>query len=127
MLENFVFPGLVQNYNIANVNVGLSNLWWMQDGAPAHRTRIVRTRLLEVFGQQAIGIDLDTEWPARFPDLTPCDLFLWGYLKQKVFSSPPESLDILQQRITEEIEALKRNPNFIGNSIREMRMVKKLF
>jgi hypothetical protein len=24
-------------------------------------------------------------WAARFPDLTPCDYFLWGYLKDKVF------------------------------------------
>ena len=25
------------------------------------------------------------DWPARSPDLTPCDLFLWEYLKDIVF------------------------------------------
>ena len=112
MLENFVFPVLVRNFNIENGNDGLRNLWWMQDGAPA--------RLVEVFGQQAIGIGFDTEWPAHSPDLTPCDFFLWGYLKQKVYFSPPGNLDILRQRITESMEDLKRDNNFLRNSIREM-------
>ena len=42
MLENFVFPVLVRNFNIQNGNDGLRNLWWMQNGAPAHRTRNVK-------------------------------------------------------------------------------------
>lgn len=121
MLENFVFPCLFRNYNIQNINDGLGNLWWIQDGAPAHRTRNVRGRLVDVFGQQAIGIGFDTEWPARSPDLTPCDFFLWGYLKHKVFLSQPENLNILRQRITNEMEELRRNPNFLRNSITEMR------
>lgn len=27
----------------------------------------------------------DISWPARSPDLAPCDFFLWGYLKEEVF------------------------------------------
>jgi hypothetical protein len=27
-------------------------------------------------------------WPARSPDLTPCDNFFWGYVKDKVFVPP---------------------------------------
>ena len=27
------------------------------------------------------------EWPARSPDLTPCDFFLWGWLKEQVYST----------------------------------------
>jgi hypothetical protein len=42
-----------------------------------------------------------TYWPPRSPDLTPCDFFLWGYVKDKVFVPPvPVSLDDLKQRIT---------------------------
>ena len=26
----------------------------------------------------------DRGWPPGFPDLTVCDFFLWGYLKQKI-------------------------------------------
>ena len=32
-------------------------------------------------------------WPARSPDLTPCDYFLWGYVKDKVFV-PPQPVSI---------------------------------
>ena len=35
------------------------------------------------------------------PDLTPCDFFLWGYIKDRVFVPPvPVSLIELKQRIT---------------------------
>ena len=35
------------------------------------------------------------------PDLTPCDFFLWGYIKERVFVPPlPVSLNELKQRIT---------------------------
>ena len=27
-------------------------------------------------------------WPPRSPDLTPCDFFLWGYVKVHVFVRP---------------------------------------
>jgi hypothetical protein len=42
-----------------------------------------------------------TSWPPRSPDLTYCDSFLWGYVKDKVFVPPvPVTLDDLKQRIT---------------------------
>ena len=40
-------------------------------------------------------------WPAWSPNLTPCDYFLWGYMKDKVFVPPqPMSLPDLKNRIT---------------------------
>jgi len=27
-------------------------------------------------------------WPPRSPDITPCDFFLWGYVKDRVFAPP---------------------------------------
>jgi hypothetical protein len=42
-----------------------------------------------------------TCWPPRSPDLTPCDYFLWGYVKDKVSVPPvPVTLDDLKQRTT---------------------------
>ena len=32
-------------------------------------------------------------------DLTPCDLFLWGWLKEQVYSTRPTTLDELEVRI----------------------------
>jgi diadenosine tetraphosphate (Ap4A) HIT family hydrolase len=46
------------------------------------------------------------EWLARSPDLTPCDFFLWGYLKEKVFKHHPQSLEDLQERIQQEINSV---------------------
>ena len=47
-----------------------------------------------------------SEWPPRSPDLSICDFFLWGYLKEKVFRSRPHNLEELKMRIREEIAAI---------------------
>jgi hypothetical protein len=42
-----------------------------------------------------------TRWPPRSPDLTPCDLFLSGYIKDRDFVPPlPVSVYDLNRRIT---------------------------
>jgi len=47
-------------------------------------------------------------WPARSPDLTPCDYFLWGYVKVKVFVPPqPVSVPDLKNRITAAVETIR--------------------
>lgn len=46
-----------------------------------------------------IGTNGPIKWPARSPDLTPNDYFLWGYLKSMVYSTEPTTLEDLQQRI----------------------------
>ncbi|PNF22978.1 hypothetical protein B7P43_G11389 [Cryptotermes secundus] len=39
-------------------------------------------------------------WPTRSPDLTPCDFFLWGYIKDRVYVPPlPRTLVELRERI----------------------------
>ena len=39
------------------------------------------------------------EYPARSPDLTPMDFFLWGYLKDKVYCTKPRIIDALKMEI----------------------------
>jgi len=46
------------------------------------------------------------EWPTRSPDLSPCDVFLWRYLKEKVFKRRPRSLEDLKERIQQEIDSI---------------------
>lgn len=49
-------------------------------------------------------------WPPRSPDLTPCDYFLWGYVKDKVFVPPlPVDIDDLKQRITNALATVDRH------------------
>ncbi|PSN56022.1 hypothetical protein C0J52_13709, partial [Blattella germanica] len=51
-----------------------------------------------------IGQEGPVTWPARSPDLYPCDFFLWGYLKSVVFRNPPpHNTEELKERIRHEI------------------------
>ncbi len=45
----------------------------------------VRAWLDEKFPGRWIGRRGPIEWPTRSPDLSPCDFFLWGYLKNIVY------------------------------------------
>ncbi|GBM73008.1 hypothetical protein AVEN_229440-1 [Araneus ventricosus] len=65
------------------------NEWFEHDCAPAHKTSSVKQYLVEEFVEQIIGYGGFQEWPSRLPDLTPMDFFLWGYLKQQVYTTPP--------------------------------------
>jgi inhibitor of nuclear factor kappa-B kinase subunit alpha len=46
-------------------------------------------------------------WPARSPDLNPCDFYLWGNLKDKVYSNNPHTLVELTQSIRETISSIE--------------------
>jgi len=72
-LENDL-PAYLENVPLA---VRL-NLWYQQEGAPAHYTRIVRMFLNQRFPNRWIGRDGPVLWPSKSPDLNPLDFFLWG-------------------------------------------------
>lgn len=80
---------------------------FMQDGAPPHYALCVREYLNFHFGEW-IGRRGFIEWPARSCDLTPCDFFLWGLLKDRVFATGPRTLPDLRTAIEEEFETLRR-------------------
>lgn len=98
-----------------------NRLWWIQDGAPAHRSRAVQELLHANFNNRIIALNHPIEWPPRSPDLTPCDFFLWGHLKSKVYFSPPENTDDLRERIVNEVNLLKENPDLVKRVFAGMR------
>jgi len=53
------------------------------------------------FPNRWTGRDGPTPWPPRTPDITPLDFFLWGYVKDKVFSTPAPDITNLKARITD--------------------------
>jgi len=53
------------------------------------------------FPNRWIGRDGPTPWPTRSPDITPFDSFLWGFVKDKVFSTPVPDITNLKARITD--------------------------
>ena len=62
--------------------------------------------LREMFPGHLISLRGDIGWPARSPDLNPCDFFLWGYLKSKVYSNRSQSIEQLKDAIRLEITAI---------------------
>jgi len=71
-----------------------------------HRAVLLLLLLLLLFPGRLISLRGDVEWPARSPDLSPCDVFFWGYLKEKVFRHRPRFLEDLKERIQQEIDSI---------------------
>lgn len=105
MLENFLQPRLEEILEEEQ----LEDLWFQQDGATAHTARNSLNVLKEMFPGRLVSLRGDVGWPARSPDLSICDFFLWGYLKQKVFKTRPHTLQELRERIIEEVNATPRD------------------
>ena len=67
--------------------------------------------------QRWIGRRGFIEWPARSPDLTPCDYWFWSYVKNQVFQVDIIDREHLEARITETITAFPLH--MYRNSFRE--------
>lgn len=75
---------------------------FMQDGAPPHIGKQVKKFLVTRFSPtKVISRNFDIPWPARSPDLNPCDFWLWGALKDAVYQTTPTTMDELKMRIVE--------------------------
>jgi len=99
MLENFLRPKL-EEFDDSE------DLRFQQDGATAHTARRSLGILREMFPSRLISLRCDIGWPARSLDLTPCDFFLWGYLKAEVYKHRPQTLKALKTAIREEVVAI---------------------
>ncbi|KAJ8982674.1 hypothetical protein NQ317_017664 [Molorchus minor] len=80
-----------------------NQMYFMHDGAPPHFARIVR----EYLNEQFPGNDAPISWPPRSPDLNPCHFFIWGDLKQKVYSVSIENEEQLWNRIQNAVQELQ--------------------
>lgn len=103
------------------------NLIFQQDGAPAHNSRIVANYLNRRYGENWLGTNGPVRWPARSPDLTPLDFSIWGYLKEKVYRTPPPTLEILENRIRRSIEDISQEhlQNLLRENIRRVRLCRE--
>uniref|UniRef100_A0A0K8TRS1 Putative transposase-like protein n=1 Tax=Tabanus bromius TaxID=304241 RepID=A0A0K8TRS1_TABBR len=86
----------------------LRTLVYQHDGAPAHSGAVVRTWLNDNFSDRWIGRNGPIPWPPMSPDLTILDFFVWGAMKELVYSTPVRSLDDLNARIDAVAETIKR-------------------
>jgi len=90
MLENWLMPQLNEDSN---------DYIFQQDGSPAHykdlRGYLNRNLPQRWIGRTGNEDDASMRWPPRSPDLTPCEFFFWGFVKDNVFVPPlPRNLQI---------------------------------
>lgn len=85
------------------------SLWLMHDGASVHSTQNVKRYLDDTFPQRWIGRGSDVPWPPRSPDLTTCDFFLWGYVKERVYQEAFTNINNLKQAIRNAFQSIDRN------------------
>ncbi|GBM45234.1 hypothetical protein AVEN_63841-1 [Araneus ventricosus] len=86
MPRNFVIPQLQQRGC-------LQDIFFMQDGAPPHIDRRVKQLLTQYFSDaRVISHHFPTALPPRSPDITTCDFWLWGFLKDNIYRKSPASL-----------------------------------
>jgi hypothetical protein len=81
---------------------------FQQDGAPAHNSRLSTTYLNNHF-QTWIGTKGIIKWPARSPDLTPLDYFLWGYVKDVIYKRTYENVRELKTEVHAAITNIHHN------------------
>ena len=102
-----VLPNLFEDLPLAE----RLTMIWQQDGAPAHNAQIVTRHLNNVFPNRWIGTRGPIQWPARSPDLTPLDFFLWGYLKELVYQTRSDNIKDLKKKIGRACQTV--TPNMI--------------
>lgn len=116
----------VENY-LEDIPLGhYNNLIWQQDGAPPHNPMPI-TEYLQNRYNFWIGRFGTLRWPANSPDLSPLDIFLWGYLKNRIYYNRPQNIEVLRQRVEHEIFLLNADhPDFISKSI-NIKLRKNMF
>ena len=95
------------------LGINLENVWWQQDGVPAHTSNQSMHYLRGQFPGKVISKRGDVIWPPRSPDLAILDFFLWGYLKHKIWSvqrnQQPSNIEQLKESIRRNCREIPRN------------------
>ena len=95
-------------------------VWYLTKPSVEHYAVIVQNRLNEKLNGRWIGRRGAIEWPARSPDLTPCDFFLWGYLKNKVYGQRIRDIHHLKERITHFVNELNTDKELLRRVCRSV-------
>ena len=74
-------------------------------GPSAHYSKKVKDWLDTIFEDWWMGRGGSIPWPARSPDLTPLDFWIWGYLKNRVYGQQISTLQQLEDAIKDELQA----------------------
>lgn len=88
----------------------IRDMWFQHDGCPAHYRRSVREWLDSNYTNKWIGRGGPVPWPARSPDLTPMDFYVWGHMKSLVYQEPNpiQNINVLRQKIIDAANEIRR-------------------
>ncbi|GBP46999.1 hypothetical protein EVAR_32518_1 [Eumeta japonica] len=76
----------------------ICDMWFQYDGCPAYYRRNVREWLDTNYPTKRVGRGGPITWPARSPDPTPIDFYVWGHLKSLLYTEPnPITSAVLRQ------------------------------
>ena len=75
----------------------VDDVYFQQDGATCHISSETIGHLCEKFPDRVISRKGDYNWPPRSCDLTYLDFSHWGYVKDKVYANPPQSIKKLRE------------------------------
>ena len=82
----------------------IKKFYFQQDGAAPHTSNLALDWLKCNFRSRVNKTAF--EWAPHSPDLSPPDYFLWGYLKDKVYKTRPQSIEELKENIRAEMQAI---------------------
>ena len=101
LLSHSLFPDMKRVLG----QVGFEATVWQQDGAKPHTANSVMDYLDRVFGPNMLALRSrqGEPWAPTSPDMSVCDFWLWGYLKEKVYRPMPANLGQLKERIKQEL------------------------
>jgi hypothetical protein len=93
----------------------------LQQEGTSYRTAHEATELLkEKFPNCVISRNGDQNWPPRSCDLTPCDFFLWGFVKSHVYANKPQTIPELKAEIRRVIG--ETEPQLCRNVVKSSRV-----
>lgn len=101
ILETVVLPA-VENLPLLEYTRAV----YQHDGAPPHNATIISEFLEREFDGNWIGNNGPYNWPPRSPDITPMDFFLWGTIKDRVYSTIPTTQDNMKNRVRDALNSL---------------------
>ena len=79
------YRAMINVFLMLEIEARSLHIWFQQDGATCHTAHETMDLLRSRFGEQFISRLGPVDWPPRSCDITPLDLYLWGYVKSKRF------------------------------------------
>jgi hypothetical protein len=93
----------------------LQTQWFMQEWIQATHSEYCFGLRHDIFDSHVVSnrfsdhFACGQNWPPNSPDLNPCDYFLWGFLKEKIFLKKPQTVIKLRGLIIQTCNLLSSN------------------